>query len=292
MKKKVCGTTLRRICADLALELLGGVLYAVGIYTFARPAGFAPGGHSGLALMGNLIWGLPIGVTTLALNIPLVLISYPVLGKGFLLRTARTMLLCTFLLDVVFPLTPAYGGSGFLAALYAGAFVGAGLSLFYMRGTSSGGTDLLTMTIKKRRPHLSIGAVTMGIDLVIITLGWPVFGNVDAVLFGLAAAFVTSAVINKIMYGAEAGTLLIIITEDGMEAARRIGNAAGRGSTAVRAIGTYTGDERDVLLCACSKAQAYSACRAVHELDENAFIMMTETNQVFGQGFTENRGRS
>lgn len=90
-------------------------------------------------------------------------------------------------------MTPLYNGSDFLAALYNGVFLGAELSMFYMRGTSSGGTDLLTMTIKKQHPHLSIGAVTMGIDLIIIGLGWPVFGNMDAVLFGLTATFVTSA---------------------------------------------------------------------------------------------------
>ena len=81
-----------------------------------------------------------------------------------------------------------------------------------MQGTVRGrDPDLLTMTIKKLYPHRSIGGVTMGIDLVIIPLGWPAFGEVDAVLFGLAATFVTSAIIDKIMYGAEAGTLLIII---------------------------------------------------------------------------------
>ena len=88
-----------------------------------------------------------------------------------------------------------------MAALFSGVCLGAALALFYMRGSSSGGTDFLTMSIKAVKPHLSIGFVTMAIDLLIILLGWPVFGNVDAVLYGLISAFVTSVVIDKIMYG-------------------------------------------------------------------------------------------
>ena len=78
-------------------------MYAAGIDTFAGAAGFAPGGVSGLALILNHLWGLPVGIMTLVLNVPLVLISYKVVGKKFLLKTAVTMLISTFFLDLVFP---------------------------------------------------------------------------------------------------------------------------------------------------------------------------------------------
>lgn len=272
---------------DLLCDVIGSISYSIGIYTFAKMADFAPGGVSGLALIINHLWNLPIGLTSLLLNIPLIFISYRVVGRDFLLKSARTMLFCTFFLDVVFPYTPPYTGSPFMAALYSGVFLGAGLGIFYMRGTSSGGTDFLTMTIKMLRPHLSIGGVTMALDLVVILLGWPVFRHVDAVLYGLAATFVTSIVIDKIMYGMAAGALAIIITDRGMEIADKIGQITGRGSTAIRAIGTYTQKDRDVLLCACSNVQAHTIITAVHEIDEKAFVMMTETSQVFGEGFIE-----
>lgn len=275
---------------DLLCDIGGSILYSLGIYTFAKMANFAPGGLSGLALIMNYLWGLPIGTMTLVLNIPFVIISYKIVGKKFMFKTARTMVICTIFLDFVFPHTPAYEGSPFMAALYSGVFLGAGLALFYMRGSSSGGTDFLTMSIKVLKPHLSIGFVTMAIDLVIILLGWPVFGNVDSVLYGLAATFVTSVVIDKIMYGMDAGTLAIIITNEGQAVAERIGEITGRGSTAIQAMGTYTQKDRDVLLCACSSSQAYTVRKAVLEVDENAFVMLTETSQVFGEGFIESKG--
>ena len=281
---------VKNVVMDLLCDIGGSVLYSIGIYTFAKMANFAPGGLSGLALIINYLWGIPIGIMTLILNIPFVLISYKIVGRKFMFKTARTMIICTICLDVIFPYTPAYTGSPFLAALYSGVFLGAGLAMFYMRGSSSGGTDFLTMSIKVLRPHLSIGFVTMTIDLVVILLGWPVFGNVDSVLYGLAATFVTSVVIDKIMYGMGSGTLATIITNHGLDVAEKIGEITGRGSTAIRAMGTYTQKERDVIMCACSSSQAYTVKKAVHEVDEDAFVMLTETNQVFGEGFIETGG--
>ena len=158
---------LQNIAIDLFCDVLGSILSAIGIYTFAKLANFAPGGISGVALILNHLWNLPIGTTSLVINIPLILLSYRIVGRKFMIKSIRTILINTFFLDFVFPLTPAYDGNPMLAALFSGVFFGCGLALIYMRGSSTGGTDFLTMSIKALHPHLSIGAVTMAIDLVI-----------------------------------------------------------------------------------------------------------------------------
>lgn len=237
---------------DVLADIAGGLFYALGIYTFAKTANFAPGGLSGLALITHHLWGLPIGIMTLVFNIPVILLSFRLLGKRFLFKSLRSMIVCTLFVDFLLPaVSPPYTGSPLLAALYSGIFLGAGLAVLYMRGSSSGGTDFLTMSVKVLRPHMSLGAVTMIIDLIIILMGWPVFGNIDSVLYGIVATGVTSIVIDKTMYGVGAGKLIIIISDHGQEVADKIANAIDRGSTLIRAIGTYTGSERQVLLCAC-----------------------------------------
>lgn len=80
---------IRTLLVDLCFDIIGSILYSVGIYTFAKTAGFAPGGLSGLALIINYLWGLPIGVMTLVLNIPLLLLSYRFVGRRFLLKTMQ-----------------------------------------------------------------------------------------------------------------------------------------------------------------------------------------------------------
>ena len=141
------------------------------------------------------------------------------------------------------------------------------------------------MTIKKFRPYLSLGAVTLTIDLFIISLGWIVFGDVDSALYGLAGTGVASLVINKVMYGADVGKMAVIITLDGQGVADEISSKIRRGSTVINAKGSYTKLERDVLLCACSKSQAYIVKKAVFDVDPKAFVMFTETSEVFGEGF-------
>lgn len=280
---------INTLLIDLLCDIVGSIIFATGIYTFAKMANFAPGGISGLALIANHLWGLPIGTMSLIMNIPLVLISYKVVGKTFLLKTARTMIISTIFLDLVFPHIPTYTGDPFMAALYSGICLGAGMAFFYMRGSSSGGMDFLIMTIKVRYPHFSLGMVTLTSDFLVILLGWPVFGNVDAVLYGMATSFVASVVLDKILYGMGAGKLIIIISTHGQQIADRIGQMTDRGSTILKAMGTYTQTDRDVLLCACSKSQTYSVTGTAHEVDPGAFIMVTETSEVFGEGFIEKK---
>lgn len=279
----------KTIIWDFLYDIAGSILYAAGIYTFAGNAGFAPGGVSGLALILNHLLGLPVGIVTLLFNIPLVVISYKTVGRRLLVRSARTMVVSSLFLDVIFPLIPMYSGSRLMAAMCSGVFMGAGMALFYIRGSSSGGIDFLALTIKKKKPHMTIGVITLLIDLAVILLGWPVFGDVDAVLYGVAATGVSTVVIDKILYGSGAGTLAVIITGRGKEVAAKIGEQAKRGVTALPASGAYTGQPRDVLLCACSKAEAYLVKSAVLDVDDRAFLMFTETSEVFGEGFRRER---
>ena len=278
---------MKNLALDLGADVIGSILFAAGIYTFAGAGEFAPGGISGLALIINHLWGLPIGITSLALNAPIILFSFRLLGHRFFLKSIRTMIMNTIFVDFIFTHIPVYKGDRLTAALFAGALLGAGLAVIYMRGSSTGGADFLIMSVKKLRPHLSLGQVTMVLDLLIILLGWPVFGDMDSVLYGIVAAFATSLIIDKVMYGMGAGKLVQIITNDGPAVAYAISESTERGSTLIRAVGSYTGQDRDVLLCACSKSEAYKVRAAAHRVDPKCFVMITETSEVFGEGFLE-----
>lgn len=275
----------KKFAADLAGDIAGSIFYAVGIYIFAENNDFAVGGISGIALLLNHLYGLPVGTAIFIFNIPLMIISYRYIGKRFLLKTIRSMILCTLFLDIVFPNFPAYVGSRLLAALYSGVFVGMGLAVFYMRGTSSGGTDFLIMTIKHFKPYLSIGSVTVCIDFIIIISGWRVFGNIDSALYGLISIFITSIVVDKIMYRVGAAKMLIIITGSAHQTAERISDICKRGSTIISAAGAYTGSNKQMLVCACSNSQVYTIKRAAMECDGSAFIILTDASKIYGEGF-------
>lgn len=270
---------------DLLMDIGGGVLYAIGIDLFAKNANFAPGGVSGLALIVYHLCQLPVGLGSLLLNIPLVLISFRYVGRRFLYKTLRSVIVCTILLDLVFIHVPSYTGSPLLAAIYSGVFLGAGLALFYLHGSSSGGSDLLTMSIKVTRPHLSIGFVTMLTDMVVICLGWPVFGNVDAVLYGLVSTAATSLVMDRILNGASMGILVLVVTQHGQAIAEEINRCCQRGATLLSAQGSYTGASQQVVMCACTKSEAHKVRTAAYRVDHDAFVVVSQTNEIFGAGF-------
>ncbi|MDO5141754.1 MAG: YitT family protein [Eubacteriales bacterium] len=274
-----------RRAVDLLCDGIGGVAYALGLETFAKAGDFAPGGVSGLALLVEQLCGLPVGLTVLALNVPLLLLGYRCIGRAFLCRTVRSMVVCTVLLDVVFPHVPVYTGDRLLAALYAGALLGAGLALFYRRGSSSGGIDLLVLAIRARRPQLSIGVLTLLLDVVVVLLGWPVFGDVDAVLYGLVAAAVTSLVIDRLLCGVGGHKLVMVITGAGQAVAAQIAARCGCGATLLHATGVYTGAARHVLLCACAKTEVYRVRATIDAVDPAAFVLVADMSGVFGTGF-------
>ncbi len=276
----------RNLIKEITMDCFGSFLYALGIYYFAKNADFAPGGISGAAIIINHFFHpLPIGTISLVLNIPIIIGSFRYLSGGYLIRTARTLLISTFFMDVVAPQIGMYEGMPLMAAIYAGAFAGAGLAIIYNNQTCTGGTDLIIMSARKVKPHLSIGQITIMIDGMIIFAGWLVFGNIDAVLFGFLFTAVETLVIDRLMFGFTAGKLAMIISDYNMEIAKRIGEQLDRSSTRLLAKGSYTGVDKEVLICACSRSQQVEINHIVREIDPGAFVIVLDYSEVRGYGF-------
>lgn len=283
--KKFSSNQIKTFAVDIIYDIIGGMLYAAGIYTFASTANFSPGGISGLALIINHLWKLPIGLCTLLLNVPIIIICIKTLGKRFFLRSIKTMAISALIMDFVFPLLPTYSGNQLLAALFAGLLSGAGLAFVYMRDSSTGGTDFLIMSVRKKYPHMSIGSISLIIDGVVILLGGVVYGGVDAVLYGIVMTIGYTIVVDKIMYGADSRKMSMIISDHSDEIARRIGFEIERGVTMLKGTGTYTGAERRMLMCICTKAELYKIKRLTYSIDPNAIVMFIPLDAAYGEGF-------
>ncbi len=270
---------------DLLCDLAGAFLFNIGIYNFAVNAEFAPVGVSGIALILRHLFGLPMGITSIVLNIPIVLVSYKLLGRSFLLRSMKSMIIFALVLDYVVPYLPVYQGNPLYASACTGIFSGLGLTIVYLRNCSTGGTDFLVMAIRKIFPHLTIGQISLVVDAIVIIAGGFVFRNLDAVILGMLSTIVTTMVIDKIMYGLGAGKLVFVVTSHAMEVAQRIEENTGRGCTFLQGQGSYSLDEKKVVMCACNNSQVVPIRRAIHEIDKEAFLIITDSNEVYGEGF-------
>ncbi len=270
---------------DTLTEILGSVLTGVAIYNFAVPAAFPMTGFSGLALIAYRLFGLPIGVMTIVLNIPVAILCYRLLGRQFFFKSLRCMVLSSMFIDYVAPLLPLYHGERLLAAICTGVLGGLGYAVIYMRNSSTGGSDFIVMAVKAVRPHVQLGKIIFITDAVIIGLGGLIFRDFDGVICGLIIDYIYAIVTDKIMYGMNAGKLALVVTDHGKATADKIDELCGRGATILEARGAYRGDPRQMVMCACSTKEMLTVERAVKLIDPNAFTVILESNEVLGEGF-------
>lgn len=278
---KKMGKSLRRY----VLELAGCICIAAGVYNFAMAAEFPITGFTGIAVLLFRLVHLPVGLGIILLNIPVAVWSYRLLGKRFFVSSLRCMLVSSLMIDYAAPLFPVYQGEKMLAAICMGVLSGLGYGLVYMQNSSTGGLDFVIMGIKSRRPHLSIGRITFTCDMLIILIGGLVYGDVDNIIYGLMGAFILSTVVDKLMYGSNAGKLALIVTDDGKKISRVIDKTCDRGTTILQAVGGYQGNAKDVVMCACSKREMYLVAEEIRKADPASFLIILESNEVHGEGF-------
>lgn len=272
---------------NLLLQTLGCFISAAGIYSFAVAAEVPVTGIAGICAILYRLFGIPMGLSNVLINIPIILCTYKLLGRSFFIRSVYCMVLFAIFTDYLLPLMPVYQGDRLLATICGGVVGGIGDALIYMNNSSTGGLDFITMAIKARHPHLPFGNITFAAALAVILLNGAVFQDVDSIIYGIMFNFIVSAVINKMMFGFSSSMLAMIVTDDGKAACAEIDRVADRGSTILQGHGGYGGQPKDVVLCACSNKQLYEIEHAVQAIDPGCFIIMLQSNEVHGEGFRQ-----
>ena len=277
----------KEILVDILMDALSGLCVGIALYNFAADAKFPLTGLSGIAMIFYQYWKWPIGIVTIILNIPLIFSAYKVLGKKFLLKSLKTMAIGTVMMDYVAPLIPRVQISNILLnALVVGVLTGLGYALVYMRNSSTGGADFVMMIIKAKHPHMSLGRIFFIVDVVIIAIDTIAYAqSFEALCYGFLISYVGSVVVDKVMINADSGMMCMIVTNKAEAIADAIDKAVERGCTIFTAKGGYQGDERQVLMCACSDKQMYQVNRVSKKIDVDAFIVIMESKAVYGEGF-------
>ena len=213
---------------NLALEVIGCFVSALGLYSFAVAAGVPVTGVAGIGAILFRLFGLPIGVTNIIMNIPIVLICFKYLGKDFFFSAACGAWCCLpFLRTMCWLRCRCIRGDRMLATICGGVIGGVGDALIYMQNSSTGGLDFITMAIKSRHPHMPFGNLTFAAALAVILANGLVFHDVDSIIYGLIFNFLSSYIINRMMFGFNACMMALIVTSDGPAVCRMIGEKSG-----------------------------------------------------------------
>ena len=278
---------VKTILLDLAFMAAGAVVYAVSVNAFTSPNNIAPGGVTGVATMLNYLFSTPIGLVAFLINIPIILWAVVEIGYKLVAKSVAAILLSSAAIDLLAPIVPSYQGNMILVALFAGLCEGLGLSLTFLRGATTGGTDMLARLLGRRMPHLSMGKLMLAVDGLIVLASAFVYGSIENAMYACIVIFVSTRLIDSILYGTDVGTgkLFFVMSPKVRQMGDRIIREVDRTVTYLDSHGGYTNEPGETMLCAVRRFEVFQVQAIIREEDRDAFVIVGDAGQITGEGF-------
>ena len=264
----------------------GSAVYAVGMQFFMYPNSVISGGVVGVAMILNQLSGLPVGVMTIIFNIPLFIVAWRYFGLDFLIASLVGMAVSSAFLDLFALSGIVLTRDIMLASIIGGVIKGAGLGMVYYVGATTGGIDIVAKMLRLKSPQLNFGTIMLLLDTVIVVGYAFIMKKYESAMYSIISMFVVSKVVDLALYGIDNSSVCYIISAKSDELIKEItyGNLH-RGVTVLSAKGAYSGKDNPVLMTVIKRHQIADLRRVVKSIDENAFFIMTDAKNVFGNGF-------
>ena len=278
---------------DLLMIALGCAIYGISLDMISVPNKLADGGLSGISLILRHFWGINMGLSTLILNIPLILLGYRFMGKRLLAYTIwGTVSLSFFLwfwrsvpiikqLDLEHDL--------FLSAISAGVLSGIGLGLVFRYNGTSGGTDIIAR-ICQIKFGISSGKMLLFCDAVVLFASLS-YLDIKHMMYTLLASFILSRAMDTVQQGAYSARGLLIISDKYEQIGQMIDLKLERGFTYFKALGGYKQDEKRVIYVVVAPREIPAIKQLIKQEDPNAFVSILEVHEALGEGFTYKQKR-
>jgi len=280
---------LRKFLATYLWITIGSIIIALALDIFLVPNRIAAGGVSGLATILYHLLELPVGWVLLALNVPLFLLSFRELGMRVFVRSIYGTVISSVFVELLQGHVPMMTHDLLLASIYGGIVSGLGMGLVFRAGGTTGGTDLLAPLLNKYFP-VTIGQGLLIADFLIIAMAG-FFFNAELALYALLSLFITSKLIDLVQEGLSFARATYIISVHYEEIYMAILEKLGRGVTLLEGRGLYTGEDRPVLLCVVGRTEESRLKELIYEIDQKAFVFITDAHEVLGEGFKDFRNR-
>lgn len=275
---------LKSLAIDVLSALVGSFIYSAAVRMFIDPNHISVGGLTGLGSVLNYLLHFPIGLSVLAMNLPLFLLSWKKLGRSFFFKTMFATVVISLMLDAT-AFLPAFLENKLLAAVAGGVCSGAGLGIIFSRGMATGGTDLLAKLIKGWFRGVSYGKVILIADGVILVIAAVAYQDLWSILYSAITVWLSSTVIDTILNGMERAKSVSIITNKKDEVLQGILQDVNRGATVWNAEGGYTKAGKDVVLVVVRSYELFHLKRTVRMADPEAFMIVSDATEVLGNGF-------
>lgn len=278
------GTFMKKKIVDCLFIVFGLALVAFAVSSLIAPNRIVQGGISGVAIIVYYMSGVPISVTNLIVNVILIIFGIKILGKKFIIKT----FVCVFILSLfleIFSVIPPLTDDKLLASIFGGIIYGVGIGLTLLKGASSGGTDIIGRICQYFFPHMPIGKLLLIVDGMVILCGFIAFRDLNLVMYGIVAIFISTFAIDYLIKKLNVSKLAFIITSKGDEISKRLISTSGRGVTKINVVGAYTNENKVMLMCAIKDYEMPEFQKKIEDVDEYAFTVFSESQQIFGNGF-------
>ena len=275
---------------DYLTIFLGTFMYALGVTLFIMPHQFVLGGLTGVAVLFNYGFGMPVSIMVLIMNAVLLTVSYKVLGTEFLIKTVVGVGSLTAFLGFFETLnfTPIMTEEPLMAGLIGSIVAGSGVGLVLSVNSSTGGTDIIILIINKYR-NVTPGRTMLFIDLFIVTSSFIIFKSIETIVFGIIIIAVMSTSVDWILNGIRQSVQFFIVSREYEEIATQVNLQLDRGCTVLDGTGWYTKKEQKVLVLMAKRSESNSIFRLVKSIDPNAFVSQTNVVGVYGKRFDRMR---
>lgn len=283
--KKRFGSAAAAVLHEIFYEGAACCLIAVAVSMFLAPNRIVTGGVTGLATILYQLFSVPVGVSSLLINVPLIAVGFFRLGRRFLLHTLRVVVICSVLTDLAAAYLPAYRSEPVLAALFGGALMGAGLGMIFQRGASTGGSDILVKLLRLRFPHLSFGSLMVATDVLVIGGAALLFWDLDLLILGTLQMIVAGFATDRVIFGSDERKMALIVTQKPQALSSAICTELDRGVTVFETSGGFTGEKNNVLMCVVEPRELTRLKGMVWETDPKAFLVITQVVETLGNGF-------
>lgn len=280
MKAKV-----KEFLTDIIYYIVGGCIYAVAVTTFLSANEISPGGVTGVATALNYLFQSPVGAVVFLINVPLFIIAFLKIGKGFILKTAIATAVVSLLLDTLVIVLPQMEIDLILASIFGGTLMGLGVSIIMLRGSSTGGVEIIAKLISLKYPYISIGRLMLFLDFSVVVVSAFIYKNIQSALYSTVALYACSKIMDLVLYGADKGKVIYIISDKAQYIVCDILNKIGRGATYLNVEGAYTGDKRKMIMCTVRRNEVHNVYAAARQHDPAAFIVVCEAGEILGEGF-------
>ena len=285
MKKIFENYTIRDVAVDLLFTVFGTALVGFALAMFTIPNDIAPGGVSGLATALAFITPLRVSVWTLMMNIPLLIAAWRRLGPRAIFFTLISTLLLSSFIEIGTRYLPTYTSDALVASLMGGVVTGLGMGMLFIRGISTGGTDLLALILKKLLPNLPTGTLLMFVDITVVVIATVIFRDFDVAIYSAITIYVCSKVIDTLTQGVDYAKVIYTVTSRGEEVVAALNEHTERGSTLIPAFGGYTGEGRQIVMTVTRRSVVAQTLRVIRQADPKAFSFVMDSTEVHGEGF-------